>query len=127
MKKPISESEIPWETWYKGTDREVKMKALCDIGDEAKFGFGLMELPPGSNTRPSHLHSHEEEHLMVLSGTATLHLGSDIYLLKSGSYICFPSGQELMHHIENTGNEPFRYIMVGERIEHDKVTHETES
>ncbi len=43
--------------------------------------------------------------------------------LRAGSYICFPAGQQLPHYLENTGSEPLRYIMVGERIETDQVTY----
>jgi|TARA_B100002003_G_C14070261_1_gene514913 uncharacterized cupin superfamily protein len=124
MKTPVHESDVPWQVWYQGTDREVRGKALSDTGGHAKVGFGLMELPPGSNTRPPHYHSHEEEHLMALSGTANLHLGSTVHKLGPGSYVCFPAGQRVFHHLENIGDQIFRYIMVGERIKEDTVVHE---
>ena len=57
------------------TECEVRAKALSDVGGRAKVGVGLMELPPECDTKPAHWHSLEEEHLYVLSGRATLHLG----------------------------------------------------
>lgn len=63
MKLPVHESEVEAESWYVGTDREISGKPLCDIGGTAKLGFGLMELPAGSNTKPAHWHSKEEEHI----------------------------------------------------------------
>ncbi len=124
MKKPVHESDVPSRTWYEGTDREIHGKALCDVGTEAKVGFGMLELPPGSNTGPAHYHSHEEEHLYVLAGTAELHLGEEVFELKQGSYVCFPAGQEVFHHLVNVSNDVCRYIIVGERIKEDRVTHQ---
>jgi len=93
---------------------------------KSKVGFGLMELPSGCNTKPGHWHSKEEEHLFVLSGVATLHLGSETFALRKGSYVCFPAGQSLAHYLDNTATEPFGYTMVGERIDDDLVTYPPE-
>lgn len=123
MKKPIHQSAVPYETWYEGTDREIRGKPLCDIGGSARVGVGLMELPPGSDTRPAHWHSHEEEHLYALSGEASLSLGGEEFPLVAGSYACFPAGQREPHCLVNRGAEPFVYLMIGERIEDDEVTH----
>lgn len=123
VKHPVHESEVGSQVWYQGTDREISGKALCDAGGKSKIGFGLLELPPGCNTKPGHWHSMEEEHLFVLSGDGTLHLGEHAFDLRPGSYVCFPAGQELAHYLENNGAEPFRYIMVGERIADDQVTY----
>jgi uncharacterized cupin superfamily protein len=127
MKVPIHSSEVSTEVWYKGSDREIRGKALCDIGGKAKVGVGLMELAPGCNTKPGHWHSQEEEHIYALSGRAQLHLGDAIFALEAGSYVCFPAGQAVPHYIENNEPEPFTYIIVGERIEGDKVTYPEEA
>lgn len=126
MKTPFLEDDQAWEIWYEGTDREIRGKALSDNGGESKVGFGLLELLAGNNTGPAHYHLLEEEHLFVLSGTSTLYLGNEIFDLKPGSYVCFPAGQENLHHLVNSSNSPFRYIMVGERNVKDKVVYETD-
>jgi len=123
IKRPLRAHEVPAEVWYAGTDREIRGRALCDVGGNARVGVGLMELPPGSNTKPGHWHSHEEEHLYALSGSAVLHLGAEQHRLESGSYVCFPAGQEAAHHLENSGSETFVCLIVGERVADDKVTH----
>jgi uncharacterized cupin superfamily protein len=124
MKTPIKETSLRGKLWYKGTDREILGKALCDIGGKSKVGVGLLELAPGCNTLPSHYHTHEEEHLFVLSGIAILYLGSMTFELTEGSYIHFPAQQEEFHHLENNSIEPFRYIMVGERNIEDNVIYD---
>jgi len=121
VKHPVHVSDVPVETWYAGTDREIHGKALGDVGGGAKIGVGLLELPPGSNTKPAHWHTHEEEHLYALSGEATLHLGADRFPLRAGSFVCFPAGQREAHYLENTGADAFTYIMIGERIAEDRV------
>ncbi len=122
-KKPLHQADVPAQTWYENTAREIRGKALSDVGGHAKIGVGLLELPPGSNTKPGHWHSKEEEHLYAVSGSATLHLGDQTFPLVAGSYVCFPAGQAVPHYIENTGSDPFCYLMIGERIADDEVTY----
>jgi uncharacterized cupin superfamily protein len=122
-KRPLLASQVEAQTWYAGTDREIRGRALCDVGGRARIGVGLLELPAGSNTGPAHWHSLEEEHLYAISGHATLCLGAERYPLQPGSYVCFPAGQTLAHHLENNGTEPFVYLMIGERIPGDQVTY----
>ena len=123
MKRPVHEADIPWSVWYAGTQREIRGRALSDAPDRAKIGFGILELPPGSDTRPAHYHTHEEEHLYALRGAATLHLGDAVFALTPGSYVCFPAGQPHAHYISNSGTVPFTYVMVGERIDADRVVY----
>ncbi len=126
VKRPTHVSELAFETWYEGTDREIRGKALGDFDGAAKVGVGLLELPPGSNTKPGHWHTKEEEHLYALSGRATLHLGGRTFELRPGSFVCFPAGQTEAHYIDNSGSEVFAYIIVGERIEDDEVVYPPE-
>lgn len=118
---PVHESEVEPQVWYPGTDREIHGRALCDVAGTARVGVGLLELPPGSNTRPAHYHTREEEHLYALEGHATLHLGDIRHRLVPGSYVRFVAGEALPHFIENDGAHVFRYLMIGERIDDDQV------
>lgn len=122
-KKPIQDSEVESQIWYQGTDREIRGRALCDVGGTSKIGFGIVELSPGCNTLPGHYHTREEEHLYVLEGTGTLHLGKETYRLERGSYVNFPAEQEIPHYVSNESDEPLKYIMVGERLEDDEVVY----
>ena len=123
IKRPVQALEVPAEVWYESTDREISGRALCDVGGNAKVGVGLMELRPGSNTKPGHWHSHEEEHLYGISGAAVLHLGREQHQLQAGSYVCFSAGQPVAHHLENVCERTFVYLIVGERIAEDEVTY----
>lgn len=44
-----------------------------------------------------------------------------IYLLKKGDHACFKAGIEEAHHIENTSNEPLKYLVFGKRNHQDVV------
>ncbi len=123
MKRPIREADLDWTVWYAGTPREIRGKALSDVGGAARVGVGLLELPPGCDTSPAHYHTREEEHLFVLSGRVTLHLGGERFELGPGSYVCFPAGQPACHRLENASAEPARYVMIGERIADDRVVY----
>jgi uncharacterized cupin superfamily protein len=120
-KAPIHDTDVENRAWYPGTDREIHGRALSDVGGMAKVGFGILELSPGCNTLPAHYHTLEEDHLYVLEGNGTLHLGDRTYPLTTGSYVNFPAGQGAPHFVSNESKEPLRYIMVGERIHNDKV------
>ncbi len=124
MKWPVHEDEVEPQTWYAGTDREIRGRALCDVGGPSKVGVGVLELAPGCHTRPAHYHTREEEHLYALSGNAVLHLGDATHPLRPGSYACFPAGQTLPHFIENVGTVTFRYLMIGERKADDQVIYD---
>jgi uncharacterized cupin superfamily protein len=122
-KKPIHDSEVENQVWYRDTDRELHGRALGDVGGSSKIGFGILELNSECNTLPGHYHKKEEEHLYVLEGTGTLHLGEETYQLVRGSYVNFPAGQEIPHYISNESDEPLKYVMVGERLEDDEVVY----
>jgi uncharacterized cupin superfamily protein len=123
VKIPVLDADVEKSGWYVGTNRELFGRALCDVGGVSKIGFGLLELSPGCNTLPAHYHTLEEEHLYVLEGTGTLHLGAETYPLVKGSYVAFPAGQPAPHYISNESERPLKYIMVGERIEGDEVVY----
>ncbi len=91
-----------------------------DISGE-HLGVRVEELPAGSNSSHHHYHTAEEEHVLVLEGTATLHLGDDAIEITKGDHVLFRAGDETAHHIENSSSEPFTYLVFGERRQDDVV------
>ena len=85
------------------------------------LGVRIEITPPGSTTSHHHYHTAEEEHVLVIAGTATLHLDDDTVELVEGDHIWFPAGEEVAHHIENTSDNPFRFLVFGERKMDDVV------
>jgi uncharacterized cupin superfamily protein len=123
VKLPVRASDVTPEVWYENTDREISGRALCDVGGRAKIGVGLCDLPPGSNTKPAHYHTLEEEHLYAIEGSATLYLGDQRFILGPGKYVCFPASQQQPHYLQNDGDHTFRYLMIGERLDEDRVVY----
>ena len=69
------------------------------------LGVRIEELPPGSNSSYHHYHTAEEEHVLVLEGRATLHIGDDIAEVSKGDHVSFAAGDEVAHHFENTSTK----------------------
>lgn len=85
------------------------------------LGVRVEALPPGSNSSYHHYHTAEEEHVLVLEGQGTLHLGDESIALTKGDHVWFKAGEELAHHIENTSTETLTYLVFGERKQDDVV------
>jgi len=85
------------------------------------LGVRIEDLPPGGTSSYHHYHTLEEEHVLVLSGAATLHLGDEEHPLGQGDHVCFLAGEPTPHHIENHGPERFRFLVFGERTPGDTV------
>jgi uncharacterized cupin superfamily protein len=87
------------------------------------LGVRIEEIPPGSTSSFHHYHTLEEEHVLALSGVATLHLGSDEHELGEGDHVWFRAGDETAHHLENRGPKDFRFLVFGERMTGDVVVY----
>ncbi|MEM8769321.1 MAG: cupin domain-containing protein [Pseudomonadota bacterium] len=85
------------------------------------LGVRIEEAPPGTTSSVNHYHTAEEEHVIALQGEATLHLGDEAVPLQAGDHVCFPAGEAVGHHIENTSEAPFRFLIIGERKQDDVV------
>ena len=91
------------------------------------LGVRIEETPVGGTTSHHHYHTAEEEHVLVLDGTATLHLGDEDVELTTGDHIWFPAGEAVAHHIENTSDGPFKFLVFGERKQDDVVFYPKDS
>lgn len=73
--------------------------------------YSLVEIVsgPGDGT-PMHVHLSEDEHAIVLEGTATIALGEDVLELRSGSSMTLPKG--IPHAWANCTSDPLRILFV---------------
>ncbi len=85
------------------------------------LGVRIEALPPGSLSSYHHYHTAEEEHVLILEGHATLHLGDEIVDMEPGDHVCFLAGEEQPHHLENASDEMLTYLVFGERKAEDVV------
>lgn len=85
------------------------------------LGVRIEDLPPGGTSSIHHYHTLEEEHVLVLAGSGTLHLGSKEHELREGDHVCFLAGDPTPHHIENRSPGNFKFLVFGERNPGDTV------
>jgi len=95
-------------------------KSLGDLAGITGFGIHIIEVQSGHETTELHVHHHEDECVYVLSGSATATIGDEKFAINAGDFIGYRKGG-LAHSIVNTGTEPLRCIVVGERLPHDVV------
>jgi uncharacterized cupin superfamily protein len=103
---------------FLNTNARRNNKSLGDVVGLTGFGFHIIEVQPEHETTEHHVHYHEDECVYVLSGTATAYIGYDSIEISAGDFIGYRKGG-YSHSIKNTGTEPLRCIVVGERSAHD--------
>jgi uncharacterized cupin superfamily protein len=87
------------------------------------LGVRVEVLPPGGTSSIHHFHSEEEEHVLILAGSATLHLGEEEHGMVEGDHVWFEAGVEQAHHLENQSDSECRILVFGERKSGDVVVY----
>lgn len=116
---PPKVSNINEMEYQQGQSRGLPFWSLDLSG--SNLGVHVENIPPNATSSEHHYHTLEEEHVLVLEGSGTLHLGSNLYELKPGDHVCFAAGESEAHHIENRSAENFRFLVFGERKTGDVV------
>ena len=106
--------------WEERPDERGGVWRAVHLGGE-HLGVRVEKLQPGEASSIHHFHSMEEEHVLILDGSATLLLGADEVAVKAGDHCWFQAGSELAHHIENRSSEDMKYLVFGERCAGDVV------
>jgi uncharacterized cupin superfamily protein len=114
VRGPISVEDTPWREWGRGRFMGRVRHLTRRVGRPYRVGVLIEELQPGKQSCPAHYHLHEEEHVWMLEGVATLRLGDKRYAMKPGDYVCFPAGQREGHCLINESEQPCRYLVIGE-------------
>lgn len=110
--------EAEWE--QRDTPRGV-WRYLDISGDH--LGLRIETLEQGDTSSIHHYHTLEEEHVIILEGTATLVLGADEHAVRRGDHVCFKAGEELAHHLRNDTSDPCTFLVIGERERGDVVVY----
>ena len=107
-----------------------RYQLLSDPGGLTQFGAFIEELPPGSRSGHRHWHETEDEMIVMLSGTVVLVEDTES-TLTAGDCACWPAGSPIGHRLDNRGDQPARYLVIGTRhardiihyTDHDLITH----
>jgi uncharacterized cupin superfamily protein len=97
-------------------EHELNGVGILSVVDAAAgaelLGATVYELAPGARWADLHVHYANEEALVVLAGTPTLHTLEGSRELETGEVVTFPRGRRGAHRIENHGVEPARVLIV---------------
>jgi uncharacterized cupin superfamily protein len=88
------------------------------------IGGTLMEVGPGYRG-PYHLHYGNEELAVILAGRATVRGPDGERELAPGDVAFFPRGEDGLHAIDNTSDEPVRFFLLSSKV-HPDVTRRPE-
>lgn len=94
---------------------------FSDSGGLTQFGATVETLAPGARSGHAHWHEDEDEMIYMLEGEVTLVEGGEEIPLKAGEAATFAAGQPVAHHLENRGEAPARYLIIGSRAPRDRV------
>ena len=96
---------------------------LGQAGGLTQFGVNLVTLEPGALSSLRHWHRHEDEFVIVLSGTCTLIDDTGEHAMSPGDCAAFPANDGNGHHFVNRGTEPARFLVVGTRAPREVATY----
>jgi len=116
--EPFRIDDAPWQKLA----GSARFKRLGRYGGGSQVGVGIDILKPGQYSNRFHYHMAEEEHVFILKGAATLHLGARSYVIAERFYCCFPAGQQAGHHLFNHTQKDCVFLTVGDN-KPDDVCH----
>lgn len=96
---------------------------FSDSGGLTQFGAFVEILHPGARSSIRHWHATEDEMIYMLAGEVTVHEGAASYTLAPGEAATFRAGVPEGHYLENIGEGPVRYLVIGTRGMADVVTY----
>jgi uncharacterized cupin superfamily protein len=103
-----AERDAPPYVWQRA---RLGRQAGCE-----RLGASLFDVAPGASTFPLHVHLHNEELLVVVSGTPTLRTLDGEQTLAPGDVVAFPAGNEGAHELRNDSAEPVRLLVVSTMV-----------
>lgn len=97
-------------------DRAVAGRSRIDVaaaGRLTQFGANLVTLLPGAWSSQRHWHSHEDELVIIVTGTLTLVEDHGETELHPGDIATWPAGVPNGHHLQNRTAEPASFLAIG--------------
>jgi uncharacterized cupin superfamily protein len=95
---------------------------MTDIGralGSVSIGLAIQTVRPGYWSSRRHRHVFQEEILVVMAGSGTLHHGDERLPVGPGDAVCYLPGDPEPHAFENTGCEDIVIWAFGNRFRHE--------
>ena len=109
----------PWDE----VDDEVRRRWFGHPFETDLLGASLIELLPGADDGPLHMHYGVEEMFFVLSGTPSVRTPDGEERLSPGDVVYFPEGPEGLHTFGNPTEQPVRMIGISTKRFPDVVAY----
>lgn len=104
---------------------ETKPKCLKRGGritpDDSKYIRGRVDIKKPGEETGAHVTEGKEEVLIVLEGTATVHIGRRTVKVRPG--FAFFIGEGMLHNVRNAGRKRLRYVYVRSLAENEGHHH----
>ena len=129
MKPPITVSDItphtdnPFPEPFRTTLGSAEWRPLGDAFALSQFGVNHETLLPNAQSALRHWHSKSDELVYVLQGKLWLITDEGEQELSAGMCAGFKAGEPNGHHLHNRSAETAQFLVVGSRIEGDKVVY----
>ncbi len=94
------------------------------LGDHfglTRYGVNLTQLAPGAASALLHSHTHEDELVYILSGTAVLIIDTTEFTMNAGDCCGFKAGTGKAHQLVNRSDDLVTYLEIGNRAPDDAV------
>lgn len=96
---------------------------LGEAGGLTQFGANLVILAPGAKSSLRHWHAHEDEFVMVTTGTVVLIQDAGETTMHQGDCAAFRAGDPDGHHFINRGPHEARFLVVGTKAPREVATY----
>lgn len=127
MKTPLhamevqAESENPYPEPFKSTLGKSEWRGLSDQFDLSQFGVNLEVIHPGGQSSLRHWHTKSDEFVYMLEGELSLVTDEGATVMLPGMCIGMNANDPNGHHLVNNSKMPALFLVVGARIDGDKV------
>ncbi len=123
----VNANELDWVSFGNDEKFASRSKRLGALTGASQLGCSLYEVKPGMRAFPHHAHARNEEALYILSGKASLRLGTgdteQQFEVGPGDYITLPANLNLAHQLICLGNETLRYLCISTTVLPEIVTY----
>ncbi len=98
-------------------------RRLAPAVDVTQFGVNTARIPPGTWASQRHAHSHEDELVVMLTGTLVLIDDDGEHPVGPGDVIGHPAGDGNAHQLVNRSDVDATYIVVGGHSDKDRCVY----
>jgi uncharacterized cupin superfamily protein len=109
----INIDELKLDHFSHGDKFESSSQRIGPLVGAKDLGYSYDVVPPGKSACPFHSHRAEEEMFFIVSGTGLLRYGGENRKIRSGDFVCCPTGgPETAHQFINDSDRELTYISV---------------